>query len=454
MNIDQRCLPEVQDRHSGLWNRLAAALKLTTREAIVALLCATNVFVLLASYYVLKTVREALILSEAGAAVKSYAAAGQVLVFLVVLPVYSAVTSKVTRSRLVTYVTLFFVSHLGVFYFLGENGVRIGIPFFLWVGVFNVLVIAQFWAFAGDLYDIQSGTRVFPIIGIGSALGACCGAWICRLLVAVDIYPLMLVAAAGLLSCVLLSRLADAQGSHNTGWVATEKSVKGGLRLVLSDRYLCLIALMVLLLNFVNSLGEYMLGEMVVANAKAAAAAGIISGSQIREMITSFYAGFFGWVNLATLVLQALVVSRLFDRVGVQGAMLIVPTMVLGAYSLTAVLPVLAVVRIAKVLENSSDYSIQNTARHALFLPMPPQEKYKTKAAIDTFFWRLGDMLQAGFILAGANLGLTIRQYAVVNMVLAAAWLLVAIGIWRLSPDSAKQSESVVLRRLWRQAKQ
>src|SRR5262249_8913529 len=94
-------------------------------------------------------------------------------------------------------------------------------------------------------------------------------------------------------------------------------------------------------------------------------------------------------------------------------------------------LPLLGVVRVAKVLENSTDYSIQNTARHALFLPTSREAKYKAKAAIDTFFWRAGDMLQAGFVLGGTWLMFTTRQYAWVNMLLVCVWLTLVLGIYR-----------------------
>src|SRR5262245_4419141 len=84
-------------------------------ETLTALLLAATLFTLLASYYVLKTVREALILSEAGAAVKSYSAAGQALLLLAVIPAYAFVASRVNRSRLIAGVTLFFISHLAIF---------------------------------------------------------------------------------------------------------------------------------------------------------------------------------------------------------------------------------------------------------------------------------------------------------------------------------------------------
>src|SRR5688572_22766769 len=76
-------------------------------EGLVSLLLATNVFLLLASYYILKTVRESLILSEGGAEVKSYSAAGQALLLLLVVPAYGALASRVNRIRLINWVTLF-----------------------------------------------------------------------------------------------------------------------------------------------------------------------------------------------------------------------------------------------------------------------------------------------------------------------------------------------------------
>src|SRR6185436_19056899 len=128
---------------------------------------------------------------------------------------------------------------------------------------------------------------------------------------------------------------------------------------------------------------------------------------------------------------QVFVVSRLFKYVGVRGALFVLPLIALGSYSLMALLPVLGVVQIAKVLENSTDYSIQNTARHALFLPTSREAKYKAKAAIDTFFWRVGDMMQAGLVLAGTWLAFTTRQYASLNVALVAVWLVLIVGIYR-----------------------
>jgi hypothetical protein len=80
----------------------------------------------------------------------------------------------------------------------------------------------------------------------------------------------------------------------------------------------------------------------------------------------------------------------------VRGALFVLPVIALANYSLIAVAPILAVVRVGKILENSTDYSIQNTLRQALFLPTTREAKYKAKAAIDTFFTRTGDVVSPG----------------------------------------------------------
>ena len=144
-------------------------------ESVNALLLTLLMFLLLAGYYMLKTAREVFILSEGGAEVKSYASAGQAILLLGLVPAYGAFASRVSRVSLVTWVSLFFVSNIVLFGLANSAGVRIGIPYFLWVGIFNVMVIAQFWAFANDIYTPEQGKRLFPLIGVGSSLGAWLG---------------------------------------------------------------------------------------------------------------------------------------------------------------------------------------------------------------------------------------------------------------------------------------
>ena len=144
-------------------------------EAASVLLMTLLMFLVLAAYYLLKTAREVFILTDGGAEVKSYSSAGQAVLLLALVPAYGAFASRVNRVRLVTSVTLFFASNLLLFLFAVQAGLRVGIVYFLWVGIFNLMVIAQFWAFAADLYTREQGSRLFPLIGVGSSLGAWVG---------------------------------------------------------------------------------------------------------------------------------------------------------------------------------------------------------------------------------------------------------------------------------------
>src|SRR5437899_636875 len=126
-------------------------------EGFTSVLLMIDVFLLLTAYYIIKPVREALILGELGAEIKSYAGAGQALLFLFIIPVYGQIASRLNRVRLINGVTAFFISNLVLFYFLGRLQFPLGVIFFLWVGLFNLMLIAQFWAFANDIYTQEQG---------------------------------------------------------------------------------------------------------------------------------------------------------------------------------------------------------------------------------------------------------------------------------------------------------
>ena len=151
-----------------------------------------------------------------------------------------------------------------------------------------------------------------------------------------------------------------------------------------------------------------------------------------QKFVGKFYAKFFFWVSLVGAVLQLFVVSRVIRYVGVPGALFFLPAIALTGYSIIAFVPVLGYIRFAKILENSADYSVQNTARQALFLPTSREVKYKAKAAIDTFFVRAGDVLSAGVVFAGSYFLLNTEAFATMNAGLVTVWLLLATAIgWR-----------------------
>jgi AAA family ATP:ADP antiporter len=418
------------DRSLSLFTEVKAG------EGATALLLALNIFSVLACYYVLKTVRESLILTEGGAEVKSYTAAGQALLLVAFVPAYGWLASRVNRVRLINGVTLFFASHLVIFYLLGSSGIHIGVAFFLWLGIFSLVVPAQVWAFANDLYTSERGKRLFPLVGLGMSLGAWVGSTVASAVFAsLGPYRLLLFSAMGIALCPLLTVWIERRERGRTAVAAATSEAPvgkaGGFQLVLSQRYLLYIAMLVMVLNIVNTVGEFILGKLVVEQTAAAVAAGTAGGLDQAALIGTFYGDFYSWVNLVGFLFQLLLVSKIFKYIGVRGALFILPAVAFFSYGMLAFLPILAIVRVAKIVENSTDYSIQNTARQALFLPTSREAKYKAKQAIDSFFWRAGDLLQALVVFVGVSFAFDIRGFAAINLVFVAVWFALVMAIGR-----------------------
>ncbi len=425
-------------------------------EGVTAILLMLNIFFLLAAYSMLKTIREPLILTvPGGAEVKSYAAAAIAGLFIILVPLYSALASRVSRVKLINGVTLFFAACLVAFFLLSQIGTPIGVAFFIWVGIFNLMVIAQLWAFANDVYTVEQGKRLFAIVGFGASLGAIAGSFSTGQLVKLyGPYPFMLGACALLGVCMLLTNIvnlrekraragqssatekAPADGDAGATSAATaDEPVRGrsGFALVFRDRYLLLIGILMLIYNFVNTNGEYILGKLVLASYTSAHGAAAIAGLDAKKVIGEFYGNFQTMVNVIAALIQAFVVSRILKYFGVRIALLVLPAVALIGYASMAFVPLLAFIRGAKLAENSLDYSLQNTTKNALYLPTSREAKYKAKQANDTFFVRFGDVLSAGLVFAGTTwLGFAPREFALVNVVLIAVWLVLAVAIGRM----------------------
>ncbi len=405
-------------------------------EGGAVLLLALNAFNMMALYYILKPIREALILSEAGAEVKSYASAAQAILFIFVVPLYGAFASRVNRVWLLSGMTLFFIGNLALFILAGRAGLHIGVPYYIWLGIFNFMIVSQFWAFANDLYSEEAGKRLFPIIGIGVSFGALVGAKATSVFIErLGPWELMSVAAGMLglfiLLIIVTNRMVSGMSTAVAETARERLSPEGGFKLVFQNRYLRLIAFLVLLLNMVNTVGEFILGKLVETTAIAQIGAGAAFEAQRGAFIGAFYGDFFFWVNLAGFLVQTFLVSRFFKYIGVRGSLFVLPVISATTYAVTAAMPILRVIRVTKIFENSTDYSLNNTVRQALFLPTSREAKYKAKAAIDTFFGRTGDALQAAVVFIGTQLAFGIRAFALVNLVLVAVWLLICRGIAR-----------------------
>src|SRR5262245_56567370 len=272
-------------------------------EGATTLLVTVNVFLLLAGYSVMKPARDGLILTEGGAELASYSAAAQAVLLMAVVPLYGWLGTKVVRIRLLGIVTAFFVTLPVACHAGGKAGLREGFAFYIFIGLLNVFLVSQFWQFANDLYTEGQGRRLFPFIGVGQSLGAWVGAAAVSPLVQglnYTPYTLMLLGAAVLMIAFSTTLMANAsetsKGDHEVHRAANETLGRsGGFELIAHDRYLFWIAVLTVLLNVVNTTGQYVLNRLIVGEAAAQFGTSVVAS---RQFITAFSGSITAAVNL------------------------------------------------------------------------------------------------------------------------------------------------------------
>lgn len=442
-----------RDARSAVERALGIVTRVEPGEGTSALLLTLNVFLLMLAYSSIKPVREGLILAmKSGAEYKSYMGAVIAVALLIAVPAYARIADRLPRNRLVVGVTLFFSANLVLFWLgsaLPAVRARIGLVFYLWLGIFNMMVVAQFWAFANDLYREAQGKRLFPLLGVGQTVGAVSGSALAAVLLRyLGVYQLLLVSAGVLALTAVLTQAVYLRESRTPTRATPEKEAaptdkSGAFALVFRDPYLRYIAAFTVLFTFVNTNGEYMVSKLIADAAGGLVAKGELAPDGVKEWVSAAYSRYYFFVNVATVVLQTLVVSRLVRLGGMRIAFFVLPAIAFVDALGASAFPVLGVLFVGKIAENATDYSLNNTLRNMLWLPTTREKKYKAKQAIDAFFVRMGDVGSALAVYVGAGvLGLGVGAFALANLVLVLHWFVVARMIVKRYELSSAQADA------------
>ncbi len=424
-------------------------------EVITAFLLGFNIFLILTAYYFLKPVRKALILTGQTPEKETYLYSAMAVLLILIIKGFSYLSSKVRRHTLIMCVTLFFVSNLVMFYLFHLADMPLGtfsVIFYIWVSIYNYMLIAMFWGFSNDIYTEGEGKRLFPMIMVGQTFGALVGTEIAPLLIefiGFEAYHFLMVTAGILCICIGLTFIIHKREVKSLCKTTTktddrsdpskkeaEKPLEkgGGFRLIFKSRYLLYIALFILVLNLVNSTGEYIRSDVFNRTANEALQEEVVHNFEEAktDYVLRLETKFLRLVNRLSLLIQLLLVSRIFKWFGVRIALMVLPFIALGGYVFMAMGASLVIVRWAKAFENSTDYSLMNTVRAALFLITSREEKYKAKAAIDTFFVRAGDLLVSLIVFLGLTyLGFTREGFAKFNIAFTVVWITIGFFIIR-----------------------
>ncbi|MDT8320130.1 MAG: MFS transporter [Xanthomonadales bacterium] len=384
-------------------------------------------FFIMSAYYVLRAVRDEISSADRGNLQFLWTAV--FLVMLLAVPLYSWLTSKMSRAVFVPLANRFFIVCLVGFWLclvLLPEASRPWIDrvFYVWTSVFALFVVTVFWGFLADCFDNSQGRRMFPFIAVGSSIGGIAGSSVTAALAEmVPTFSLLLIACVPL---EIASWCALAlHRRFSTGNVRTQgesgRAVSGnawsGMKAVFSSPYLMGIAAFILLMTFSSTM-LYFQQANLVAEAFAD-----------RGVRTAFFAKIDLVVSILTILFQVYLTARIIRWLGVGLVLALVPLAVSAGFLALGLYPTLAVLVVVQVAYRAGRYGLTKPAREILWTVLGREAKYKSKPFLDAAVYRGGDLV-SGWIYAGlAALGLSIAAIAILAAPVAGIWALLGLQL-------------------------
>jgi len=396
-------------------------------------------FCILFSYYVLRAVRDEISAADRGNL--QYLWTAVFVAMLVIVPLYSWAGSRWPRGVFVPLVNRFFIANLVLFYaalVLLPESARAWIDrvFYVWASVFALFVVTVFWGFMVDCFGNAQGRRLFGFIAVGSSLGAIAGSALTAALAqTLPPFSLLLVACLPLEAACACVRVlhrrfgggADPARAENR---PLEGSAWSGVATVFRSPYLMGIAGYILLMTYASTALYFMQADLI----RAALAD--------RAARTALFAQIDLWSNAFTIVLQIGLAARVIRWLGVGATLAALPVVTAAGFLWLGTAPQLAALIALQVAYRALRYGLAKPTREVLYTVLGREEKYKSKAFLDTAIYRGGD-LASGWIFTGLKaLGLSIGAIALAAAPLAALWALIALWLGRRQDKAANAQQS------------
>ena len=379
-----------------------------------SLQCAAAFFCLLCGYYLLRPLRDELGV-RGGVEHLDTLFGFTFLATFAAMAGYMWLSAHVARRWIVSaafgVVCVSLVAFRAAFAYGDEAGAARAL--FVWISVINMFLVSGFWSVMSDAFELRAGARRFGLIAAGGTAGALLGPALAVALVGYvapeDLLVLaaaLIATAAGLLHAVTTD--VGAAGSH-----LARQPWRGLARIVADPRLRGLAGMVVL--HAVLSTVVYLLQARLVADGlgESAQRLRLFAGSDLS-------------VNLITCALQLGATSLLLQRAGLAACVMVVPATALLGLAAVSAWPLLAVVVVVNVLMRVAQFAVTRPARELLFTVLAPEDRYRSRAALDTVVYLASDAAGAWLVGALAALGLSAAGVAAAGIPLAAAWLLVS----------------------------
>lgn len=421
---------------------IAKALKTLSdvepNELKATLASALFVFILMASYFILRPVRDGMASDWTDSEV-SFLWNINFFVSAAIVSVYGLAVSRVKLRNVVPAMYGFFAISFIAFYFgisFIDDRVLIDKCFYLWVSVFALFHVSVFWTFMADTFSKAQAKRLFAIIGAGASAGALFGPAIPTLFSKVlGIETLMLVASAGLLLVVPLvfyiyHLKAVELGNSDLQANVSDAVIGGkwwrGFQSFATNPYLIGIAAFILLYVFISSFIYFEQKNLLVDYSRAER--------------TQILGGIDWIVNLVTFGMAFFISGRIVTKLGMPVALGLMPVLIGAGLLILAFAPVLTVLLALQVFRRGGNYGLTRPAREILYTKVTREERFKAKPVIDIVVYRGGDAASASlFSFLTDGIGLGLAAVAIVGSVIAAAWT--GVGVWLGRRFDSKISE-------------
>ncbi|MCP1727431.1 AAA family ATP:ADP antiporter [Natronospira proteinivora] len=415
-------------------------------EVLSVFLAGLFFFCVLTALMLLRPAREALGL-QGGVESVRWLFVGTAFITLLVNPFFGLLVSRLPRLYFITATYAFFAMSLVGFYFLmvvtpDAIGVVTGQIFYVWFSVFNLFVTMVFWALMADRFSLGQGKRLFGMIAVGGTCGAIFGPWLASILADPLGTPALLLVSTVFLGLAvgiawLLAwqqpekpRPEDADDPDAPPAVDEHAIIGGsaweGFKAVFRSRYLMGIAAYAVILAIMATFLYFTRLQMVAE-----------LGDDL-DYRTTIFARIDLITQVATLVMQAFIAGHLMRRFGVHITLALLPlTAALGFIGLAAVGSLAALIVFEAVFK-SVQRAIQRPARETLYTVTSREDKYKSKAFIDTFVYRGGDVVGAQTEGLLGRLGMGLAGVAAVAVPLAVVWAGLALWLGRTQQRLAR----------------
>jgi len=381
----------------------------------------SNFFLIILAYYQVKSASRSLLIEYWGSENFPWVWMASALVLGSFIGVYHRMVERYSRLAVVLGSCLLFIALLVFFRVaLAWQGAAASIAFYIFVDIFSVILVEQFWSLADSVTEAGAGRRSFWFIGTGGLLGGVIGGVAATALLEftpMGTADLLLSCAAILVATFLLNLAMGRMGLYREVPVKGRPVIlAGGWRALIRSRYLILIAASLLCSQLAQPVVEYQFIKAVEASYAT------------LDARTQYISGFFSMLGVVSIAINLLITPLLHRYLGVMWGMVTQPVVLAVSSLVFMAQPTLMIASVMKICDRGLSYSINRASKEQLYIPVDPVRTYQAKAWIDMLGYRLFKVLASGLILLLARLlplGENAAHLGGLTLLICGAWVVV-----------------------------